>query len=201
MASSTAQDVDKGSLRAHFCAFRSRLPRPVRGAIDEGIMRRLGTLPEFEVAPLVLTYVSYGTEVDTRALIDALLAEGRRVAVPRCDAAAHSMAFYEISCAKDLVPGYHGIPEPVADIARPVTTAEMVGSVCLVPGLSFDGRGQRLGYGGGYYDRFLAFYPGHKVGLCRSCQLSCTELPRDGHDVPVDFVVSEADVLRTGLLA
>lgn len=199
MASSTGADADKGSLRAHYLAFRARLPRSVRDAADAGIARRLASLPEFEAAPLVLTYVSYGPEVDTLALIDALFSEGRRVAAPRCVPTAHSMAFYEISDTQDLVAGYRGILEPAASITRPVTTSEMVGSVCLVPGLSFDGWGQRLGYGGGYYDRFLAFYPGNKVGLCRSCQLSCAELPCDCHDVPVDFVVSEAGVWRTGL--
>ena len=61
--------------------------------------------------------------------------------------------------------------------------------------------GRRIGYGGVYYDRFLAFYPGHKVGLCRSLQLSCAELPHDATDVSVDFVVTEAGVLRTSSLA
>ena len=56
-------------------------------------------------------------------------------------------------------------------------------------------------YGGGYYDRFLAFYPGHKVGLCRRLQLSCAELPHDDTDVSVDFVVTEAGVFRTNSLA
>ena len=199
MASSTGHDADKGSLRAHCLAFRSRLPRAVRAAADEGIAAHLADLPEFSQAPLVLAYVSYATEVDTREIISRALAGGQRVAVPRCDAASHSMAFYEIGGLEDLEPGFHGIPEPSASITVPVGTAQMVGSVCLVPGLSFDVLGHRLGYGGGYYDRFLAFYPGPKVGLCRSCQLSCAELPCDVHDIAMDAVVTEAGILRMGL--
>ncbi len=199
MASSTGHDADKGSLRAHCLAFRARLSRSVREAADEGIAGSLERLPEFAGASLVLAYVSYGSEVDTRGVISRLLSEGRRVAVPRCDAASRSMAFYEIGGMADLAPGFHGILEPVPSIMDALGTSQMVGSACLVPGLAFDMLGHRLGYGGGYYDRFLAFYPGHKVGLCRGCQLSCAELPCDEHDVAVDFVVTEAGIMRTGL--
>lgn len=110
------------------------------------------------------------------------------------------MAFYEIGALSELAPGAHGILEPLG-ASCPLGTSEMVGSACLVPGLTFDAAGRRIGYGGGYYDRFLAFYPGHKVGLCRSLQLSCAELPHDATDVSVDFVVTEAGVLRTNSLA
>lgn len=196
MASSCGTDADKGSLRAHYLAFRARLPRSVREAADAGIAERLLAIPEVKAAPVVLSYVSFGSEVDTLDVIGGLLAQGRRVAVPRCDEAAHSMAFYEIRSLSELAPGAHGILEPLA-AKVPLRTSEMVGSACMVPGLTFDASGRRIGYGGGYYDRFLAFYPGHKVGLCRSCQLSCVELPHDANDVPVDFVVTEAGVLAT----
>lgn len=199
MASSCGTDADKGSLRAHYLAFRARLPRSVREAADAGIAERLLGLPQVESAPVVLAYVSFGSEVDTLGVIRTLLGQGRRVAVPRCDEAAHSMAFYEIRTLSELSPGAHGILEPLA-AGDPLGTSQMVGSVCLVPGLTFDAAGRRIGYGGGYYDRFLAFYPGHKVGLCRSLQLSCAELPHDATDVPVDFVVSEAGVLHTNSL-
>ena len=184
MASSCGTDADKGSLRSHYLAFRKRLPSSVRNAADEGVARRVMGMPEVAAAPVVLSYVSFGSEVQTLGVIRSLLSSGRRVAVPRCDEAAHSMAFYEIGALSELAPG-----------------AEMVGSACLVPGLTFDAAGRRIGYGGGYYDRFLAFYPGHKVGLCRSLQLSCAELPHDATDVSVDFVVTEAGILRTNSLA
>ena len=199
MASSCGTDADKGSLRSHYLAFRKRLSSSVRDAADEGVARRVMGMPEVAAAPVVLSYVSFGSEVQTLGVIRSLLSSGRRVAVPRCDEAAHSMAFYEIGALSELAPGAHGILEPLG-ASCPLGTSEMVGSACLVPGLTFDA-GRRIGYGGGYYDRFLAFYPGHKVGLCRSLQLSCAELPHDATDVSVDFVVTEAGVLRTNSLA
>lgn len=198
MASSCGTDADKGSLRAHYLAFRARLSRAVRNAADAGIAGRVMAMPEVMDASVVLSYVSFGSEVGTLGLLRSLLEKGRRVAVPRCDEAAHSMAFYEIRGLSELAPGAHGILEPLA-AKVPLGTSEMVGSVCLVPGLTFDAAGRRIGYGGGYYDRFLAFYPGHKVGLCRSCQLSCAELPHEASDIPVDFVVTEAGVIPTSL--
>ena len=141
----------------------------------------------------MLTYVSREAEVGTRSLIESLLAEGRRVAVPRVDLETHDMAFYEIRSLDELVPRTMRILEPAAD-APVVTTPDMVGSVCLVPGLVFDGAGHRVGYGGGYYDRFLAFYPGDKIGLARTTMLSSNPLPTDGHDVPVDFIATEGAV-------
>lgn len=200
MTSSCGTDADKGSLRSHYLALRKRLSSSVRDAADEGVARLVMGMPEVAAAPVVLSYVSFGSEVQTLGVIRSLLSSGRRVAVPRCDEAAHSMAFYEIGTLSELAPGAHGILEPLG-ASCPLGTSEMVGSACLVPGLTFDAAGRRIGYGGGYYDRFLAFYPGHKVGLCRSLQLSCAELPHDATDVSVDFVVTEAGILRTNSLA
>ena len=69
-------------------------------------------------------------------------------------------------------------------------------AVALVPGYSFDGRGYRLGYGGGFYDAFLPGFAGVSVGLCRACQFCDRPLPRDDHDVPVDVLVTESSVMR-----
>ncbi|WP_455139582.1 5-formyltetrahydrofolate cyclo-ligase [Thermophilibacter sp.] len=190
MASSQGTDADKSSLRSNYLSARATIPARLRRASDEAIRARLCTLPVFVAAPVVLTYVSVGAEVDTRALIEGLLAEGRRVAVPLTHPAAHEMSFHEIRSLDELRPGAHRIPEPPAD-APALAVSDMVRSVCLVPGLVFDGAGHRVGYGGGYYDRFLPFYPGWKVGLARTTQLSSNPLPVGPHDVPVDYIVTE----------
>ena len=105
MASSCGTDADKGSLRSHYLAFRKRLSSSVRDAADEGVARRVMGMPEVAAAPVVLSYVSFGSEVQTLGVIRSLLSSGRRVAVPRCDEAAHSMAFYEIGALSELAPG------------------------------------------------------------------------------------------------
>ena len=129
MASSCGTDADKGSLRSHYLAFRKRLSSSVRDAADEGVARRVMGMPEVAAAPVVLSYVSFGSEVQTLGVIRSLLSSGRRVAVPRCDEAAHSMAFYEIGALSELAPGAHGILEPLG-ASCPLGTSEMVGSAC-----------------------------------------------------------------------
>lgn len=190
MASSQGTDADKSSLRSNYLAARASISARSRRASDAAIAARLRALPVFERARVVLTYVSVRGEVDTRALIEGLLAEGRRVAVPLTDPARRAMSFREISSLDELAPGAHRIPEPPAS-APALTVPDMVGSVCLVPGLVFDGAGHRVGYGGGYYDRFLPFYPGWKVAPARTTQLSSNPLPVGPHDVPVDYIVTE----------
>ncbi len=191
MASSCGTDIDKASLRVHQIKARDAQDAEARRAADEKIFSHLAALDAFANAGLVLTYVSYRSEVDTRRIIESLLAEGRRVAVPRCDKKAHTMSFFELSSFDDLEPGAHNILEPKRSLVDAVRVPQMVGSACLVPGLIFDAAGHRLGYGGGYYDRFLAFYPGEKVGLARSGQISCNLLPQEPTDVPLDYVVTE----------
>ena len=193
MASSYGTDADKSSLRAGYLSARRAIPEKDKVGSDAAIHKVLASFDIFAEAPLVLAYVSFGAEVDTRALVARLLREGRRVAVPRCNEAEHTMDFCEITCLDELSRGAHGILEP-APAAPALVTEELAGSVCLVPGLVFDADGYRVGYGGGYYDRFLAFYPGDKIALARTTQVSSNPLPHDAHDVPVDFLVTETSV-------
>ena len=193
MASSYGTDADKSSLRSGYLSARRAIPAEDKAGSDTAIHAVLNGFGIFAEAPLVLAYVSFGAEVDTRALVTRLLSAGRRVAVPRCNEAERTMDFCEISGLDELSPGAHGILEPAAE-APALGVAELAGSVCLVPGLVFDADGYRVGYGGGYYDRFLAFYPGDKIALARTTQVSSNPLPHDSHDVPVDFLVTETSV-------
>lgn len=193
MASSQGTDADKSSLRSGYLAARRTIPASDKSASDQQILSTLRRFPIFAEATFLLSYVSYDAEVDTRALIEGALSGGMRVAVPRCVPGERRMEFCEISSLGDLVPGFKGILEPAPD-ATALTAPELVGSVCLVPGLVFDADGHRVGYGGGYYDRFLQFYPGDKIALARTTQLSSNPLPIEETDVPVDFIVTESQV-------
>ena len=194
MASSYGTDADKSSLRSNYLCVRRGIPERARFESDSSIASALMAFPLFVKAPLVLTYVSRGAEVGTHAPIERLLASGRRVAVPRTDPETHAMSFHEVGSLDELSPRTMGILEPPSDAPALTDPAQLVGSVCLVPGLVFDGAGHRIGYGGGYYDRFLAFYPGEKIGLARTTMLSSNPLPTDGHDVAVDFIATEGSV-------
>lgn len=194
MASSYGTDADKSSLRSNYLAVRKSVPERTLIESDSSVESALWAFPLFAEAPLVLSYVSFSAEVGTRDIIGRVLAEGRRVGVPRVDAASRTMAFHEITSLDELEPRTKGILEPGADAPLLSRPSQLVGSVCLVPGLVFDGAGHRVGYGGGYYDRFLAFYPGDKIGLARTGMISSNPLPVERGDVPVDFIATEFGV-------
>lgn len=183
----------KKNLRAQYRQFRERLAPEQKLRLDSSIQSRLLALPEYAKSGIVFTYVSKPIEVDTIALIEAALANRKRVAVPRCLMETYQMEFYEICSAKDLESGSFGVLEPIPSKGRLVT--DFSGGLCIVPGLSFDAQGYRLGYGKGYYDRFLAEYGGVTVGLCYS---GCVQwnLPHGYYDRPVDILITEKYIRR-----
>ena len=187
MASSYGTDADKSALRTGYVAARKRLSADAAARSDAAIAERLFSFPIFCEAPLVC-------EIDTHAIIHRVLAEGRRVAVPLVDPQTRELSFYRIEGRCQLVPGYKGIAEPDPAACARLEERELFGSVCLVPGLVFDAQGHRIGYGGGCYDRFLWHYPGDKIALARTMQISSNPLPVERFDVPVDFIVSERRV-------
>ena len=127
-------------------------------------------------------------EVDTRELIRQALADGKRVGVPRCIDGTRLMEFYEIGSLDDLEKRTFGVLEPVPERCALIT--DFSKSICVVPALLYDLSGYRIGYGGGYYDRFLAHYPGYKVGVT---YVKCIRrrILHGRYDVPVSALVTE----------
>lgn len=164
----------------------ARTPETRRQA-NADIRAHLEALPVFRAADTILSYVSLPREVDTHPLFRDLLRQGRRVLVPRC-LDKGQLEWCPLSDWNDLEPGDHGVLAPRADIAA--ESSHPADSVCLVPGLAFDHNGYRLGYGGGYFDRFLAGYPGTSIGLITEDNL-LPRLPREAHDIPVNMVLTE----------
>ena len=159
------------------------------------IWERLSVLGEFATASRLLVYVSKEAEVDTRGLIQQLLAMGRQVSVPWFDGAKEQYVASELrDFALDLTAGRFGILEPKTEAVRPVACDGI--DVALVPGLAFDETGNRLGHGKGYFDRLLREVRGAKIALAYDFQL-LNEVPTEAHDVPVDFIVTEKRVLKT----
>ncbi len=184
----------KKQLRAHYLEVRKNLPAEERALHDAQIHQQLEGFAPYQQAQLLLPYVSYSTEINTHPIIESALAAGKRVAVPRCGA-NHQMGFFEIASWADLVPGYKGILEPAPHLQTPLAPQQMQGALCLVPGLAFDARGFRIGYGGGYYDRFLANFTGAKVALARPSQLSEEPIPTDQYDIAIDYVVTPSKII------
>lgn len=185
----------KNGLRQRYRVYREELD-PVRKAeMDAAIRRRVLRLPVYRHNRVLLTYVSKSIEVDTIGLIEAALAGKKRVAVPRCIPGTREMQFYFIRSLEDLEPGMFGVLEPNPQKCQVLT--DLRRGLCIVPGLAFDTQGYRLGYGKGYYDRFLSKFGGRTAGLCyRACVP--WNLPHGYYDQPVDVLVTENYIRRIG---
>lgn len=196
MASSHGTDASKASLREGYLALCERMPKEFSRRIDGSVRNMLHLLDTYQNASLVLCYLPIHEEIDTHPIIEEVLAAGKRLALPYLDPATSQLVFYEIESLDQITRGARGLAEPPSADAVPLDEWDFLGSVCFVPGLVFDGEGHRVGYGAGYYDEFLAFYPGEKIGLVRSVQVSSNPLPHDDHDIAVDVLVTEGSIWR-----
>ncbi len=184
----------KKSLRRRYREKRQAITGKYRDELDINILNRVTKLNQYRECSLVLSYVSMRDEADTRRLIERALADGKRVAVPRCVPNTRKMEFYYIESLSQLEPGTFGVDEPLAQKEKAVE--DFSNSICIVPGICFDKKGYRLGYGMGYYDRFLCNYSGVTIGICYSV---CTKynLIHGRYDCRSDIVVTEKYVNRT----
>lgn len=175
--------MDKKSLRQKI----KEQKRNMTQAQIEAASTRLGELfaacDAYRQAKTVYFYLPYNQEVRTIPMLERALADGKRVAVPKVY--GEEMRFIYIEDLSGIAPGSFGIPEPVAD--EPVANDPT--ALVLMPGLAFDRQGNRMGYGGGFYDKFLNQEPDHPtVALCYEFQM-CEALPTEEFDVPVDLVL------------
>lgn len=173
----------KKELRKQLLTQRRGLDINYRLERDIMIYNSLMELPVIAEAETVFTYVSSEIEVDTILFIEEMLNCGKTVAVPKCE--GKEMRFYAIDSLADLDTGAYGILEPKD--TEEIT--EYRRSVCITPALAFDKRGFRIGYGGGYYDRFLKNYTGVSVGICYEDFIR--ETVTEEYDLPVNIVVTE----------
>lgn len=144
----------------------------------------------YQQAKTIFCYCSSGDEIDTYAVLLDALAQGKRVCVPKtCGRGV--MQARMIRCLAQLCPGKYGISEP--EDCCPVVSPEEI-DLCIVPCLAADCRGYRLGYGGGYYDRFLPQTSAAKMLLCEQSRIF-DEIPVEEHDIPCDILITESQVI------
>lgn len=185
--------LEKQRLREGHLAAREALSEQERCVRDDCITQKLLAISEYVEATTVLTYVSVSSEVSTRMFIECALRDGKTVAVPRC-LPGHCLEFVAITSLDQLIAAPFGLLEPPKELPA-LTEEQMNASICIVPALLVDIKGYRLGYGAGFYDRFLSTYPGKKICLAYQQNLSRTMLPHTTFDVAVDEVITESDVL------
>lgn len=179
---------EKIELRDLFKAKRKAIPTDRKCQLDTKIASRVENLWAFREAEILLAYASLPLEVGTYELIQRAKKLGKRIALPLCICESHRMEFYIVNDESELTEGAYGIMEP--DTKKCEKLSDMTNSVCIVPALAFDKSGYRLGFGKGYYDRFLSSYKGKTIGIIYT-DFIVDSLPHGRYDKKVDFIVSE----------
>lgn len=164
-----------------------------RDKLSEKITDKLLRTEEYKNAETVLLYYSVSSEVSTKGIFKKALSDGKKVAYPLCIDDKGLMEFYFVTGESDLVDEMYCIKAPDKEKCQRLTSTD--DTLCVVPGLSFDKNGIRLGYGKGYYDRFLSHFKGISVGLCYESTLS-EKLPQDENDEKVNLLITDKKVYK-----
>lgn len=183
--------TEKNELRARFKAVRASFSEEEKKRLDSLVADRFLALPQYREAKTILFYVSLPLEIDTYSLMEQAFSDGKTVAAPRCVPGTREMEFYILQSIQDLAPGAFGVSEPKADTCEKLT--DLSRGFCVVPALGFARDGYRLGYGKGYYDRFLSRFSGETVGLVYDACLK-EHLPHDKFDCRVNKIVTQNQI-------
>jgi len=181
----------KKELREKYLKIRDSLSGEERRIKSELIMTSVLLLPETASANSISCYFSFGSEVDTKHLIELLLLIGKRVSVPYCDLARQEMQMVEIKSLQDISISSK-IPQPKGISVVPKEALDVI----IVPGICFDLRGYRIGFGNGFYDSYLKDVSATKIGLAFEEQI-IERLPAETHDERVDIIVTDKRVIFT----
>lgn len=184
----------KKKIRKEILAKRDTLTESQRESMSQEIFHRLTQLPEFENAGQILLFAGYGSEPDTISWMKSCMQNGKKVFCPTV--CGEVMEFYEVKDVSELQIGYKGIPEPV-----PMQETKYVPGahdLMILPGVAFDHEGNRIGYGKGFYDRYLASgYSGEKLAVAFSLQMVENErMPAEMTDQRIGCIVTEKEIIR-----
>ncbi|MCX5830835.1 MAG: 5-formyltetrahydrofolate cyclo-ligase [Deltaproteobacteria bacterium] len=189
-------DEDKKKIRKDILTVRNALPRTEREAMSRIICSNFTNLSPLSDCASVMIFLSFGSEINTDYIIEWLWKQKKRVLVPLCKPETRGMDIFSIANFADLETGYFGIREPKRGL-RPLVAREVIDLVA-VPAVAFDRRGYRVGYGGGYYDRFLAGMDVPTIGLAFDCQI-ITTAPVEKYDLAVQGIITEKEYINVGL--
>lgn len=187
---------DKAALRQELLKKRDSIPAEVRRVKNRIIHSGLLSLDEIKNAGVLFFFASFRTEVDTPGAMRDLFAAGKRIVLPRVDKGNHVLLLYEIKDMDELSPGYMGIPEPSVIAGERLLGINDI-DAAVIPGAGFDIKGNRIGYGGGYYDMLLS-------GVNRDIPLISVayeeqiadSIPAEPHDIKVDIIVTDRRIIR-----
>jgi len=191
----TSQDTKSG-IRKNVIALREQLSPDSRAALSSTITARLLQLPEYRQAGAVLGYMNFGAEFASEFWIRQVLAEGKRLALPRVNHHTNQLDLYWVNDLENhLAPGLWGIREPVVERCERLNTPNEV-EFALLPGVAFSRNGARLGYGGGFFDKLLARMAHRPALAAAAFALQIVEhIPQETTDVKVGWIITEQETI------
>jgi 5-formyltetrahydrofolate cyclo-ligase len=188
----------KQQLRKEQLRIRDELSKTDRRTISDKICQNLIQLPQFQQAKSILFYMAIRSEVDMQIALEYALNHGKKVVLPRTDPVKHFIELYSVESVSELEKGAYGILEPQINMSNKIKINQL--QIVIVPGVAFDLKGYRLGYGGGYYDRFLANCPFHilRIGVAFLEQVVTTVFPEE-YDQPMHLVITPIEIIHCEL--
>lgn len=185
----------KSELRREYTQMREAMDQSEVERLSEKIIDTILKLPVFKRAETVMVYLNFKNEVDSLRMIEESYKAGKKVVIPYCEKETMEIIPSELNDIEtEIVKGKNGYLQTKKDCVKPVPIEDI--DLIVVPGIAFDKRCYRLGFGAGYYDRFLRKLNFEKptIGLCYDFQI-IHSIPIEGHDVPLDFVITEERIL------
>lgn len=184
---------EKDAIRKDCSDRRNAIDKETHLQYDRKICEIASSLVSFRHADVILLYAPIKSEIDVMPIFHLAKERGKRVAFPRCNVEQRTMKFHFVDSLDELTPCAYGIREPSEDapVYDPETSRE--GAVCFVPGLAFDIHGYRLGYGKGYYDKFMYSFNGCTIGIVYS-DFILKSLPKGRFDRHCDIMLTEKGI-------
>lgn len=180
---------EKKVLRRKQKEIRNSIPEELRKDYSAKILLNLDKIDEYKIAENVLLFANAGSEVYTDDIFLSCVQNGKSVYYPKV--VGEDMVFVKVSDLNELIPAYRGIREPSETLTGSDTLSD---AVIICPGLGFTKSGERIGYGGGFYDRFISKNPRlYRIGLCFEAQI-CDHIPTEENDLKMNKVVTEEDI-------
>lgn len=184
--------MDKTELRKNAISMLKSISEAERKNIEEKLTHNIVKSDVWKQSDVVGITISNGFEWNTKPIIETAWNEGKSICVPKCRPEERKLDFYRINTYEQLEVVYYNLLEPIPEETQKVDKGMI--ELLIVPGLLFDRNGFRIGFGGGYYDRFLSDFPNNRISLASNAQI-VEGLPAEPFDIPVDSIITESGFL------
>lgn len=187
--------MEKKLIREEVLAKRKKIGKENRDIYSKEILEKILSSSYYKNAKTIMSFVSFSDEVNTHEFMKIAIEDGKRIVVPITFPKNHELKPSQLKAFNELEPGYYNILTPKEEFIRFIDPKEI--DLVITPGVAFRRDGYRVGYGGGYYDRFLSKIPNTTtIAICFHMQI-VENLPTDHYDIPVDYIYTEKEIIDT----